>query len=404
MPRSLTQPPSGASPVILGLVASTFALGWCAMKIYLPTLMVVKESFSTSTMAVKSTILIFFTAFAGSQLVWGVVCQQYGRRKSVVCAFCIVLLGLLLTIFSWDIYSFWLGQGIEALGVGVVSPAARATLFDVSAEKQFARHMSWISAMCSGIPALAQLLGGVITALVGWRGVFISFFALTALYLGIFIKKMPETQKQPDRELTWSKAFTEYLVILKSRNFWRYTLCYMCFTSLLLGYYSAMPFWYTTEFSVPNSVYGALGFFTVAGYVGGLFTARRLVTHTPLEKILSRALLASVVPGGVGILFAICGWHGIPAILLVFVLYAGGAGFVFPTANALVIKSFDKDKASLVSALVATIIFSSTGLFAVALAALNVKTMWALSAVLTAVAVAVNIQYRWVFAPKAPLD
>jgi len=149
--------------------------------------------------------------------------------------------------------------------------------------------------------------------------------------------------------------------ILGNTRYWGYTLPYAAMTGGLLGYYSAMPFWYHSQLGIEEHVFSYLAIPTVGMYIIGLVFASFLIKKNDLEKVFILGMLLACSTTVVAILLAILKISGAASIVGLMSFYGFSAGLVAPNANAGVLTEFKKVAAP-VSALVAVALFGTASL------------------------------------------
>ncbi|MFI9452095.1 MFS transporter [Amycolatopsis sp. NPDC052450] len=132
------------------------------------------------------TAVSYTIVFGSLLIVAGRAGDRFGRRELLLCGLLVftVTSGLCgLVDQAWQLFAARAGQGI---GAAMVSPNAMALLTSSSREgEQRDRALGfWIAASAGGAIA-GQLLGGVLTELAGWRGIFLLHVPLGSLVIAM---------------------------------------------------------------------------------------------------------------------------------------------------------------------------------------------------------------------------
>ena len=241
--------------------------------------------------------------------------------------------------------------------MGSASPAARAILTDVFDRREIARRMGTVSGAAAMMPALAPLVGGYLMVWMSWRAIFGFFLILSVGFLFVAWRWLPETTtaSADERLVTIRQLLGEYSSIFRSTGFWGFALAYATMTGGLLGYYSAMPYWYVAQLGIAEQHYAYLTIPTVGMYLVGLTTARFLIRNHELETILLLGTFAALCTAVVTALLAILDISGVVSIVASVSLFGLCAGLVVPSANGGAMTVFKKSAAPVSALLVATV-------------------------------------------------
>lgn len=117
-------------------------------------------------------ITAYALCFGGFLLLGGRLGDLYGRRRVLVVGLLLFAAGSLLAGLAWTPLALFGGRALQGLGAAAMTPTALA-LLTIAFTDPAARAQAfgvWSAVSSAGIPAGA-LLGGVLTATVGWRWV-----------------------------------------------------------------------------------------------------------------------------------------------------------------------------------------------------------------------------------------
>jgi hypothetical protein len=166
----------------------------------------------------------------------------------------------------------------------------------------------------------------------------------------------------------------------------------------MLGYYSAMPYWYHTQLGVSQHLFSFLAVPTVSLYILGLAFVSRMVKKYDIDKLLFLGMILFLVIVIVATIPAIFGMKGVFTISAIMSVAAFAIGLVVPSANAGVLTKF-KHVAAPVSAMVGVVIFSFCSLTSYIAMNLQVKdTIWPLVCYLGALSViSIVVGFLWLW-------
>jgi hypothetical protein len=123
--------------------------------IFVPALPTIVRDMNTSLDWVSWTMTIFMLFMTAIMPLAGKLSDIYGRKKVYMAGIAIFTLGSLASSLSWDIYSLIAFRGIQAIGAGLVFPAAIAALNSAAPEDKKGKTMGLMMAMAAVSVVLA---------------------------------------------------------------------------------------------------------------------------------------------------------------------------------------------------------------------------------------------------------
>lgn len=165
--------------VLLGMLT---AFGPFVTDMYLPSLPSMGEYFNTSSSMVQLGLTTSMIGLAVGQVFFGPLSDRYGRRKPLLVAMWLFLASTVMCLFSQNIQqfvAFRLIQGIAGAGGIVIS---RSVATDKYSGRELAKMLAVIGAINGVAPVAAPIVGGLLTDVIGWKGIF-----CILLVLGIFL-------------------------------------------------------------------------------------------------------------------------------------------------------------------------------------------------------------------------
>lgn len=387
------------------LAFAVIILSWLSIKISMPALPILSEVFHSTSDGVKLSVTIFFIFFAFSQPIWGGFAQKIGTRPTLLIGMLVSILGSIIAMLSFDLTTYIIGRSLEGLGMGSASPVARTILTDILDRNSLAKSMGTISGAASIMPALAPIIGGYLLSWIDWRAIFGFFLILSAVYVLLAYRDLPETRFYSDKDPSpsTSQLLGYYLSIIKSTSFWGYALCYGVMTGGLIGYYSAAPYWFVSQLGIAANHYAFLTVPTVAIYILGLFVNRMLLKKYGLEKLLFLGISSAVITAMITLGLAVMNVSGLISIIVVLSLFGFSAGLVMPAVNAGAMTEFKK-VAGPASALLVMSVFGTSAITSTWAMRINIDSLWPIAlylGVLSLVGLCANFFWLWLPYKKA---
>jgi DHA1 family bicyclomycin/chloramphenicol resistance-like MFS transporter len=132
-------------------------------------------------------------------LIFGRLCDIYGRRSVIFASFAFFLIGGLGCCFADSMESFFFSRCIQAIGTGGLTVVGVVIIADMFHGVDYARYMSIYGSLFPLVFAISPIIGAHMTEHFGWRSCFILNFTMmliVAFMLRIFL---PETLKKGEK-------------------------------------------------------------------------------------------------------------------------------------------------------------------------------------------------------------
>ncbi len=223
---------------LMALLTSLVALSIDTM---LPALSMIGDDLNSPSMQHTHMIItLFFFGMAFGQLVFGPICDSFGRRFGVYLGSLIFCLGTLICMAATTMEVMLLGRLIQAFGVSGPRIATMAMIRDIYVGDRMARVMSFIMVVFIMVPMMAPIIGQAILRYFTWHYIFAFFFVMVLLSVLWLALRQPETLAKVDRrKFTWSEFFIASRFILTHREVWPYMLGIGSVFGGFLGYLGA---------------------------------------------------------------------------------------------------------------------------------------------------------------------
>lgn len=300
--------------LVLGLICVT---GPFAIDMYLPALPAIEKALGTSVSGAQVTLVAYFMAYGVSQLVYGPLSDQIGRKKTLLIGMIIFSVGALVCAAAPSLEVLVAGRLIQGIGGATVMVIPRAIVRDMYTGAEATRLMSAIMLVISISPMLAPMAGSAVVAFGTWREIFIALAVLAAVSLTIAQIMLPETLRPDQRRkvnladlkrscgilfrdpvfvgLTFISGFgmASFFVFISSASF------------VYTGQYGLTP----TQFSLAFA-FNAIGFFVAtqaAGRLADMWGLSRLIGRGVTGFAICMAVLSAVVIAGFDSLWVLLG-------------------------------------------------------------------------------------------------
>ena len=226
---------------------------------YLPTIPSMMREFHTTPSMTQMGISMAMIGMAIGSVLWGSASDRYGRKPVLITSLIIFVVATVISLFSESITFFIvcrLFQGIGAGGAMVLSTSIPA---DVYMGRQLAKLMAIIGVINGVAPALAPVLGGVMSDWIGWRGIFVVLLAI-GLVMTFWTTRYRETL--PPQLRLQAHDVSDYVKAYRSLfangRFMIYVMIKAVAIGLLYAYISSAPFILQTHYGFSALMFGLI--------------------------------------------------------------------------------------------------------------------------------------------------
>jgi len=330
--------------LILGLLT---AIGPFSIDMYLPAFPDIAKNLHTSIAQVMLSLSSFFIGISVGQLIYGPLLERLGRKKPLYAGLSIYLLASVGCALATSVNSLILFRLLQALGGCAGMVAARAIVRDLFDVKQNAKIFSTLMLVVAVSPIIAPTAGGYVTAVLGWRYVFVILIGINiAVLTGVYFL-LPESKKpDPSFSLKAGAIVKNFATIVKHPQFYTYAVTGAIAYGGLCAYISGSPNVFMEIFRVSEKQYGWIFALIALGIISASQVNNLALKRYSSERIIQISLLCQ---SAVGLTFACLAFfdlNGLYITIFLIFLFLCCQGFVFPNASALSLASFGHNAGS----------------------------------------------------------
>jgi MFS transporter, DHA1 family, multidrug resistance protein len=329
--------PPARTVIVLGLL-STF--GPLSLDLYLPSLPQLADDLDTSTSVAQLSITACLIGLAVGQLIAGPLSDRLGRRRPLIfglVAFMLASIACALAPSPAILVALRLIQGLAGAAGIVISRAIARDLYSGRALMIFFSRLLLVAGLA---PVIAPILGGQLSRIMGWRGIFGVLAGFGALLLAAGFFGLKETLPAERRIVGgFRRTVQGYQTLLHDRFFVGCALSSGLAGASMFAYIAGSTF-------VLQRIYGMSpqGFSLVfgcisLGLVGAAQGGARLALVWPLTRVLGVGLAINLL-GATALLVTVISGLPLGALIGALVIMVCAVGLIFPTANALAMADY----------------------------------------------------------------
>ncbi|WP_421553737.1 MFS transporter [Pseudomonas yamanorum] len=224
---------------LLVLAVALLMFPQIAQTLYSPALADIGQAFAVGPEAAGQTLSVYFLAFAFGVVVWGRLCDRFGRRPVMLAGLALYGAATALALGVRSFNGLLLAQAVAAFGAAVGSVVTQTVLRDRFSGAELAQVFSVVGIALAASPAIGLFTGAGLVQHFGYRGVLTALLLLALTLWTWCLWALPETR--PASLPTASLRGTLGLM-LKDAALWRSVGLVATFNIALFSYYSLGPF------------------------------------------------------------------------------------------------------------------------------------------------------------------
>ena len=329
--------PPAYTVVVLGLLTM---FGPLSLDLYLPALPQLADDLNASPSAAQLSITACLVGLAFGQLVAGPMSDRLGRKRPLIIGLLAYVLASVACAFAPSatiLAILRLVQGLAGAAGIVISRAIARDLYSGRALMIFFSRLILVAGLA---PVIAPILGGQLSRIMSWRGIFGVLAGFGAVLLLAGWLGLKETLP-PERRIVGglSRTLHGYNTLLHDRFFVGCALSSGLAGATLFAYISGSTFVLQRIYGMSpqgfSLVFGCISLGLVAAAQGGA----RLALVWPLTRVLGVGLAINLL-GATGLLVTVISGLPLGVLLAALVVMVGAVGLIFPTANALAMADY----------------------------------------------------------------
>nr|WP_271177242.1 multidrug effflux MFS transporter [Leifsonia poae] len=314
--------------------------GPISMDLYLPALPALTSELGAATSLAQLTVTACLIGLAGGQLIAGPLSDRFGRRLPLLVGVTAYVVVSALCAASPTVEILIVARLVQGLAGGVGIVIAQAAGRDVYEGGRLIRFYGRLTVIGGLAAIVGPLLGGALTALMDWRGLFLVLAVIGAAILAWAAFGFPETLPAGERTTGgFTRVGQDMRFLFRDRRFVGAVLAQGFVYAALFAYLSGATYVLQGVYGLTPQQY-ALAFglnsagFMVFGYLAGRSSERWSVIGTLVIGL----ILAGV--GAAGLLAA--GLAHLPLIVVIvsLLLLVSGTAITSPPSTTLALSDY----------------------------------------------------------------
>lgn len=334
-----------------------------SIDLYLPAFPAMAEGLSTTATGIQLSLTAFLIGAGAGQLIFGPWSDRAGRMTPLLTGHALFLAASVVTVFATSAEMLVIGRLLQGLGGAGGMVIGRAIILDRTTGKEAARALSLMMLIGGVAPVIGPVVGGVLAAPIGWRGLLTVVAGLGLVALAATLLFVRESLPRAEREARKATAQPGIGKALRSRAYLGHVAAFAFGMGIMMAYISASPFVYQTMIGLSPVGYGIAFAANAVGMMVATTLSTRLVARFSVRALTAAGLAISLAAILVLLAFSLT---GAPAGWLIAPLFFAIAplGLVFGNATALALSAVPHSATGTASALLGLLQFALAGIVA----------------------------------------
>ncbi|KKY19768.1 putative mfs [Phaeomoniella chlamydospora] len=163
--------------------------------IYLPAITPIAKSYHRSLGEINLTVTVYQIMQAIAPLFFGDLSDQIGRRLVYIITFAIYIAANIGLALQHNYAALMVLRALQSTGSSATVAIGSAVMSDVTTSAERGGYITAVQASVMFAPALAPVLGGILTKFLGWRSTFWFLVIAAGVFLVVYVSFVPETAR-----------------------------------------------------------------------------------------------------------------------------------------------------------------------------------------------------------------
>lgn len=222
----------------IALCASLMALNALAIDVILPGLLQMGAGLGVNDENTRQYVITaYVVSFGAAQLVFGPICDRFGRRGPLLAGLALYVGAAALAAVTPSFAMLLVLRALQGAGAAATRVVAISSIRDVYGGRHMAQAMSLVMMVFMIVPVVAPGAGQLVMLAEGWRAIFV-FMATVALAISVWTwLRLPETLRPAfRRELSLERIVEGFRIVASTRVSASYTVATAFIFGALFGF------------------------------------------------------------------------------------------------------------------------------------------------------------------------
>ncbi|MGF1727347.1 multidrug effflux MFS transporter [Photobacterium nomapromontoriensis] len=266
--------------------------------LYSPALPHIAKGFDVSVSIASQTLSVYFSAFALGVVVWGIVSDYLGRRKTMMLGLAVYGSAALGAMTTQTFEFLMVLRALSAFGAAVGSVVTQTMLRDSFDRRSLSKVFTYMGMGIAISPVVGMMSGGILAQYGGYQAVFFVLSLLAVVLWLVCLFQLPETMPIERRPTTSVLVLAKTL--FSDVHIWRNALLVAGFNILLFSYYLKGPFIFA-QLGLDSQAFGYSGVVLALGTLVGSMLNKQLINRDMTPSALIRIAACFSLVGAIGV-------------------------------------------------------------------------------------------------------
>lgn len=308
------------------VLASLAAVAPVATDLYLPGFPDLGDDLGVGASAVQLTLTAFLVGLALGQLVMGPLSDRYGRRRPLIASAAVCVVAGVACALAPNLVVLVVARFVQGLAGAGGMVIGRAVISDLVTGRAAAKAFTLMLTVGGVAPVLAPFVGGLLSTMVGWRGMLWAVAGLCAAMLVGVVLVLRETRPPEARIGSGTSYAGAMRTVARTRGYWPPVAVLALSFAMMMAYISASPFVYQNVVGLSAIGYGIAFGVNAVGLISTGWVTARLVDRIEPRRLVRACVSVQVTATGTFLALAVLDaptWL-LPVPILVAVSMNGG--------------------------------------------------------------------------------
>jgi MFS transporter, DHA1 family, multidrug resistance protein len=311
------------------LIVVIFIAACIETDIYLPAFPDMMAHFAATEGAIQGLLTWNFVGVCLACPLYGPLSDAFGRKRPLLVALGIFLMGSIITIFAQNLDQMLWGRILQGLGGGGCFTLGTAIIFDAFQKERAIAATNSLNTLIPLVMAAAPMAGGWLNQTFGFRSNFLTIALFVILSFAICLLWFKETLPQEKRtRFQLKKIGQDFKLALTSVPFWQLTAVSSLTFAGYITFLSGTSVLFVVEFGMSKALFPFVQAAILGGWVAGSLLLSRAIRKWGLLKIKRAGTYLCVIGGAVLALATLLAPRDPYFLTAGMVLYAFGANWI----------------------------------------------------------------------------